>query len=42
MLTVVCRKVALEYQSNVPNNAEMDKKKQIPCVMSTLTRIVKL
>ena len=40
MLTIVCRKVAFEYQSNVPNNTEMDKKKQIPCVLSTLTRLI--
>ncbi|XP_017494575.1 PREDICTED: caspase-1-like [Rhagoletis zephyria] len=40
MLTIVCRKVAFEYQSNVPNNLEMDRKKQIPCILSTLTRLV--
>ncbi|KAI2795889.1 Caspase-7 [Blomia tropicalis] len=40
MLTIVCQKVAFNYQSNVPNSIEMDKKKQIPCVMSTLTRLV--
>ena len=34
----VARKVAFDFQSNVPTNYGMHKKKQIPCVMNMLTR----
>uniref|UniRef100_A0A182QTG5 Caspase n=1 Tax=Anopheles farauti TaxID=69004 RepID=A0A182QTG5_9DIPT len=38
MLTTVSRVVAYQYQSNVPDNEKMDAKKQMPCVVSMLTR----
>ena len=34
----VARKVAFDFQSNVPTNYGMHEKKQIPCVMNMLTR----
>ena len=34
----VSRKVAFDFQSNVPTNIGMHEKKQIPCVTSMLTR----
>ena len=34
----VARKVAFDFQSNVPNNYGMHEKKQIPCITSMLTR----
>ena len=34
----VARKVAFDFQSNVPTNYGMHEKKQIPCVTSMLTR----
>ena len=36
----VCRKVAFDFQSNVPGDYVMHEKKQIPCVTSMLTRDV--
>merc|ERR550539_269542 len=39
-LTIVSRKVAFDFQSNVPGDREMHEKKQIPCIMSMLTRDV--
>lgn len=39
-LTIVSRKVALDFQSNVPGDQGMNEKKQIPCIMSMLTRDV--
>jgi len=39
-LTIVCRIVAFDFQSNVPGDREMHEKKQIPCIMSMLTRDV--
>ena len=38
ILTRVARKVAFDFQSNVPTNYGMHEKKQIPCVTSMLTR----
>uniref|UniRef100_A0A182T4T5 Caspase n=1 Tax=Anopheles maculatus TaxID=74869 RepID=A0A182T4T5_9DIPT len=38
LLTTVTRRVAYQYQSNVPGNSEMDAKKQIPCIVSMLTK----
>uniref|UniRef100_A0A182N2R0 Uncharacterized protein n=1 Tax=Anopheles dirus TaxID=7168 RepID=A0A182N2R0_9DIPT len=38
MLTTVSRVVAFQYQSNVPNNAKQDAKKQMPCFVSSLTK----
>lgn len=40
MLTVVCRQVALYYESSVPGDSVMDRKKQVPSIVSTLTRLV--
>jgi hypothetical protein len=40
VLTFVCRRVAIDYRSNVPGNEEMDLKKQIPSINSMLTRLV--
>ncbi|RWS10270.1 caspase-like protein, partial [Dinothrombium tinctorium] len=40
MLTVVNRKVAYCFESCVPNDEEFDKKKQVSCVTSMLTRRV--
>ncbi|XP_075588939.1 caspase-1 isoform X2 [Dermatophagoides farinae] len=40
LLTIVCQKVAINYESKVPNNFSMHRKKQIPCIMSTLTRLI--
>jgi hypothetical protein len=34
----VCRKVAFDFQSNVPGDFVMHDKKQIPCITSMLTR----
>lgn len=41
LLTFVNRKVAIDYESNVPNTIYMHKQKQIPCITSMLTRLVK-
>jgi caspase-like apoptosis-related cysteine protease len=41
LLTFVNRKVAIEYESNVPTNIYMHQQKQIPCITSMLTRLVK-
>uniref|UniRef100_A0A1I8JUX2 Short caspase n=1 Tax=Anopheles funestus TaxID=62324 RepID=A0A1I8JUX2_ANOFN len=38
LLTAVSRKVAYQYQSNVPNKLKMDAKKQMPCIVSMLTK----
>jgi hypothetical protein len=40
LMTVVSRKVAYDFESNVPNDPDMDKKKQVPCVTSMLTRLI--
>jgi len=40
IMTRVCRKVAFDFQSNVPGDYVMHEKKQIPCVTSMLTRDV--
>lgn len=40
ILTRVSRKVAFDFQSNVPGDYVMHEKKQIPCVTSMLTRDV--
>ena len=41
MLTFVNRRVAFDFESNVPQTPSMHKQKQIPCVTSMLTRLVK-
>lgn len=38
ILTRVCRKVAFDFQSNVPGDFRMHENKQIPCITSMLTR----
>jgi caspase-like apoptosis-related cysteine protease len=40
LLTFVCRRVAIDYHSNVPTDEKMDLKKQIPSITSMLTRLV--
>jgi len=40
LLTFVCRRVAIDYRSNVPSDQEMDLMKQIPSITSMLTRLV--
>ncbi|KAH9404463.1 Caspase-7 [Tyrophagus putrescentiae] len=40
LLVTVCRRVALDHQSNVPENEARDKKKQMPCIVSTLIKLV--
>lgn len=39
ILTGVSRRVAFDYQSNVPNNLKMDEMKQVPMMVSMLTKI---
>jgi len=40
ILTKVCREVAYEFHSDCPENNILHDKKQIPCIMSMLTRAV--
>lgn len=40
IVTIISRQVALNYESFVPNKAELDQKKQVPYVTSTLIREV--
>ncbi|XP_014247452.1 caspase-1-like [Cimex lectularius] len=41
ILTFVNRRVAVDFESNVPGNTMMDAQKQMPCITSMLTRLVK-
>ncbi|XP_064543859.1 caspase-1 [Drosophila montana] len=41
LLTFVSRRVAVDYESNVPSTPIMDRQKQIPCMTSMLTRILR-
>ncbi|XP_050548169.1 caspase-1-like isoform X2 [Daktulosphaira vitifoliae] len=41
LLTFVNRQVSTDYESNVPGNSLMHQQKQIPCITSMLTRLVK-
>lgn len=41
LLTFVSQRVALEFESFVPFKPEMHEQKQIPCIMSRLTRLIK-
>lgn len=41
LLTFVCQRVALDFESNTPDNITMHQQKQIPCITSMLTRLVK-
>ncbi|XP_072400038.1 caspase-1-like [Diabrotica undecimpunctata] len=40
ILTFVSQRVALDFESNVPDDITMHKQKQIPCVVSMLTRFI--
>lgn len=40
LLTIVNQRVAYSFESNVPTDSEFDRKKQIPCITSMLTRLV--
>lgn len=40
LLTFVCQKVALDYESNTPDTITMHQQKQVPCVTSMLTRLL--
>ncbi|KAK9728122.1 Caspase domain [Popillia japonica] len=39
LLTFVCKRVALDYESNTPDIPHMHAQKQIPCITSMLTRL---
>lgn len=41
ILTLVNRKVANNYESNVPSTKKSHKKKQMPCITNTLTKVLK-
>ncbi|KAF2898556.1 hypothetical protein ILUMI_07627 [Ignelater luminosus] len=41
ILTFVSRRVAIDYESNVPDDPRMHMQKQIPCITSMLTRLLK-
>ncbi|KAL6268453.1 hypothetical protein P5V15_001588 [Pogonomyrmex californicus] len=41
LLTFVCQRVALDFESNTPDNPAMHQQKQIPCITTMLTRLVK-
>lgn len=41
LLTFVCQSVAVDYESNTPDNAMMHQQKQIPCTTTMLTRILR-
>ncbi|XP_014208798.1 caspase-1-like [Copidosoma floridanum] len=41
LLTFVCQRVAIDFESNTPDNVTMHQQKQIPCITSMLTRILK-
>ncbi|KAL7737060.1 hypothetical protein ACLKA6_005281 [Drosophila palustris] len=41
LLTFVSQRVAVDFESNVPSTPIMDRQKQIPCVTSMLTRILR-
>ncbi|XP_018567794.1 caspase-1 [Anoplophora glabripennis] len=40
ILTFVSQRVAIDFESNVPDSVTMHRQKQIPCVMSMLTRLI--
>lgn len=41
ILTFVNQRVAIDYESNTPDNPTMHQQKQIPCITYMLTRLVK-
>ncbi|XP_066254302.1 caspase-1-like [Euwallacea similis] len=40
ILTYVSHRIAVDFESNVPDSPTMHRQKQIPCVMSMLTRLI--
>nr|BAM62939.1 caspase-1 [Lymantria dispar] len=40
LLTFVCRRVALDFESNTPDFLTMHEQKQVPCITSMLTRLL--
>lgn len=41
LLTFVIQHVAIDFESNTPDNPIMHKQKQIPCVTTMLTRLLR-
>ncbi|XP_049839585.1 caspase-1-like isoform X3 [Schistocerca gregaria] len=41
LLTFVCQRVAIDFESNTPNNDVMHRQKQIPCITTMLTRLLR-
>lgn len=41
LLTFVCQNVALDFESNTPDCTDMHQQKQIPCITTMLTRLLK-
>lgn len=41
LMTFVCQRVAIDFESNTPDTPIMHQQKQIPCVTTMLTRILK-
>lgn len=41
LLTFVCQRVAIDFESNTPDNPVMHQQKQIPCTTTMLTRILR-
>lgn len=40
LLTFVCQKLAMEFESNTPDTLTMHQQKQVPCISSMLTRLL--
>ncbi|XP_063697621.1 caspase-like [Culicoides brevitarsis] len=41
ILTFVCRRVAIDFESNAPDRPKMHQQKQIPCITTMMTRILR-
>lgn len=41
LLTFVCQRVAVDFESCTPDTPEMHQQKQIPCITTMLTRILR-
>uniref|UniRef100_A0A336MXM6 CSON002720 protein n=1 Tax=Culicoides sonorensis TaxID=179676 RepID=A0A336MXM6_CULSO len=41
LLTFVCRRVAIDFESNTPDNPSMHQQKQIPCITTMMTRLLR-
>ncbi|KAJ8869367.1 hypothetical protein PR048_030942 [Dryococelus australis] len=41
LLTFVCQRVAVDFESNCPADIKMHRQKQIPCITTMLTRLLK-